>query len=317
MDTEAAEYHGNPALLVLGRNNKNTNANGALGDTVAEPAAANNARHVFAAGNLRHAEFSTNGGVTWSNVVLPGGPTDAPTLCCDHDVVIDDARRVTFHSVLYINAAATNGVVRIFVRRNPPTADCSYTIDPAGTANNILPDYPHLGLTKRSLYLTINAIPTSGTGFRRIYRFNIDQIADCVTAATTTFTQSFSIIGQRVWVPAEGTNNIETMYWGQLDNSTTFRIFSWPEASGTPTSVTRTISASNFTHSHCRGGSNNTDWIERSTAFSITGFRLPVRRRREAAGGLGFWRVTGMWGLTQPIHRGISMPPCSICQALA
>jgi hypothetical protein len=293
-DPNAGEFHGTPALLVIGRNNKNTNANNAaLASTLAEPAAANNAMRVFAAGNFNHAEISTNGGSTWANVALPGGPADASILCCDHDVVIDDARRVFFHSVLYTNGAQTNGVVRIFVRRTPPAASCAYDIDPAGTANNILPDYPHLGLTKRFLYLTINALSTSS--FARIYRFNIDQMADCVGAAFTTFTQPSTTFGQRVWVPAEGTNNIETMYWGQLDNTSTFRIFSWPETAAAPTSVTRAISTSTFSNPDCRGGVGNFDFIERSTAWTITGFRLRGVAAPGALGGPGalafYWNV--------------------------
>lgn len=285
------EFHGTPSTLIIGRNNLNTNGNNAaLASTLAEPAAANNAMRVFAAGNFNHAEVSVNGGATWANVALPGGPADAPFLCCDNDVVIDDARRVFFHSALYLNAAATNGVVRIFVRRTPPAADCSYAIDPAGTANNIVPDYPHLGLTKRFLYLTINA-----GSFARIYRFNLDQMADCVTTATTTFTQPSTAFGQRVWVPAEGTNNIETMYWGQLDNTSTFRIFSWSESAAAPTSVTRAISTSTFTNPDCRGGVGNFDFIERSTAWTITGFRLRGTAAPGALGGPGvlafYWNV--------------------------
>ncbi|MBI5192536.1 MAG: hypothetical protein HZA08_03715 [Nitrospirae bacterium] len=39
----SAEFHGDPSLLIIGRNNKNTNANNAAkGSTLAEPAAANN-----------------------------------------------------------------------------------------------------------------------------------------------------------------------------------------------------------------------------------------------------------------------------------
>ena len=120
---DETQYPGNPALLVIGRNNRNTNANNpAKGSTLAEPAAANNALRVFAAGNFNHAEVSNNGGVTWADVPLPAGPAAAPIVCCDHDVVIDDASRVTFHSTLYINAALTTGAVRIFVRRVPPLA---------------------------------------------------------------------------------------------------------------------------------------------------------------------------------------------------
>lgn len=289
-----AEFHGNPAAFIIGRNNRNTNANNAaLASTLAEPAAANNAVHVFAAGNFNHAEFSSNGGTTWSNVALPAGPSDAPTLCCDHDVIIDDARRVTFHSGLYVNSSATNGVVRIFVRRTLPAASCSYDIR---NGTNTLPDYPHMELTKRFLYLTTNNIPQSGSSFRRIHRFNLDQMADCLTVSFTSFTQFSTTIGQRVWVPAEGTNNIETMYWGQLDSSTTFRIFSWPEAAAAPTSVTRSISAANFPGTvDCRGGTGNANWWGNSTSASIHGFRLRGAAAPGALGGPGvlafYWNV--------------------------
>ncbi|MBI5192537.1 MAG: hypothetical protein HZA08_03720 [Nitrospirae bacterium] len=209
--------------------------------------------------------------------------------------MIDDARRVFFHSGLYLNSAKTNGVVRIFVRRTPPAAACYYDIDPGGTADNLVPDYPHLGLTKRYLYLTVNALPTVGTGYARIYRFNIDQMADCIGTAYSTFDQSFATFGQRVWVPAEGTNNIETMYWGQLDNTTTFRIFSWSEAAAAPTSVTRTITATNFTNPDCRGGTGNFDFIEFAPAYSIAGFSVRGVAAPGALGGQGlvafFWNV--------------------------
>src|SRR5439155_24263461 len=190
-----AQVLGDPSLFVVGRNSLNTNANSSNGNTLAEPAAANSAKHIFSAGNVRHAEFSTDGGLTYTNVPIPGGPTDAPIALGDTDVIIDDARRVTFWSQLYVNSTVSNGVIRIFVRSNIPTADCSFDIDPGGTANNILPDYPHIGLTKRFLYLTINAIPTSGVGFARIYRFNMDQLANCVTTSFTAFTQPFSTFG--------------------------------------------------------------------------------------------------------------------------
>ena len=185
--TTAAEgqFPGNPAGFVIGRNNRNTNANNAAkGSTLAEPAAANNALRVFAAGNFNHAEVSVNGGVNWADVPVPAGPAAAPIDCCDHDVVIDDASRVTFHSTLYINSAQTTGAVRIFVRRVPPAADCSYTVE--GPVANRLPDYPHLGLTKRFLYLSTNNVGSAG-GFARMTRFNLDQMANCVATAFTTF----------------------------------------------------------------------------------------------------------------------------------
>lgn len=297
----------NPQNLVIGRNNRNTNANNAaLGSTLAEPAAANNAMRVFAAGNFNHAEVSANGGVAWANVPLPGGPADAPIYCCDNDVLIDDARRFFFHSGLYINNAATNGVVRIFVRRPDTSLACSYTIDPAGAANNILPDYPHIGITKRFLYLTINAVGAGAPGsFARIYRFNIDQMTNCVATATQTFTQQGSQFGQRVWVPAEGTNNFEAMYWVQHDNPTTIRIFTWLEANAGPTATTRGVQASNFvnTGADCRGGVGNFNWVSGTTAMGIFGFRHRSAFAPGANNGDGiyavYWNSAPIGGFTQ------------------
>jgi hypothetical protein len=290
---DETEFPGNPALLIIGRNNRNTNANNpAKGSTLAEPAAANNALRVFAAGNFNHAEVSNNGGTTWADVPLPAGPLAAPIVCCDHDVVIDDASRVTFHSTLYINAALTTGAVRIFVRRVPPLADCSYTVE--GPIANRLPDYPHIGLTKRFLYLSTNNVGAAG-GFARMTRFNLDSMANCVAAAFTTFSQSFATFGQRVWVPGEGANNIETMRWGQRDNATTFRIFSWSEAAAAPVQATRAISTSNSADPDCRGGVGNFDFI-RSIDTSLAGFGLRTTTAPGANGGPGifaaYWNVS-------------------------
>lgn len=307
--TTAAEgqFPGNPASFIIGRNNKNTNANNAAkGSTLAEPAAANNALRVFAAGNFNHAEVSVNGGVSWTDVPLPAGPTAAPIACCDHDVVIDDASRVTFQSTLYINSALTTGAVRIFVRRDPPAANCSYTVE--GPVANRLPDYPHLGLTKRFVYLSTNNVGSAG-GFARMTRFNLDQMANCVATSFTTFSQSFNAFGQRVWTPGEGANNIETMFWGQRDNSTTYRIFSWAEAAGAPTQATRLISTSNAADPDCRGGVGNFDWI-RSLDTNIAGFGLRTTAAPGANGGSGvlasYWTVSADTAHTQGhIHAAV------------
>lgn len=287
IETDLADFHGTPTGFFIGRNVKNTRAStNGVGSTLAEPSAANDGINIFYGGNT-HVEFSTNGGTTWTAVTIPAGPADAPIACCDIDVIHDQARGVTFWSVLYVNQALTNGVVRIFVRRNIPDGNvCSYTIDPAGTANNILPDYPHLGISNNHLYLATNNIGASWLG-AQVRRFNIDQMVDCLGVATQTFTYTSATTGQRVVVPVEGAR--ETMYWGMLDNTTTFRVFKWPQNAAAPTSVARSISASTFVNPDCRGGRNNRDFIERSTAFSITGFRL---RGAVGAGNIAFfWNV--------------------------
>jgi hypothetical protein len=292
VEGETIELDRVPGTLVIGRNNLNTNANSnALDSTLAEPAAANNARNVFAAGNFNHAEFSSDGGATWANVPLPGGPAATPILCCDNDVVIDDARRTTFHSALYVNSSLNTGTVRIFVRNNPPVADCAYDIS---FGANVLPDFPHLGLTKNFLYLSMNVLVADNGSAAYMVRVSMDPMVACGSPTFEAFAQSGSTFGQRVWVPAEGTNNIETMYWGQLDNVSTFRIFSWPEAAASPSSVTRTIAPSTFGEPDCRGGVGNFNFID-DTVASIAGFSLRGAAAPGAAGGSGvlafYWQV--------------------------
>jgi len=111
-------------------------------------------------------------------------------------------------------------------------------------------------------------------------------MADCVGTTTTTFSWPFSNEGQRVWRPVEGANAKETMYWMHLVNSTTARIFSWPETAAIPTNVTRAISPSTFGDPDCRGGVGNFDWIDDVSA-GIFGFGN--------RGAVGHDRVAWYW----------------------
>ncbi|MDD5268229.1 MAG: hypothetical protein PHO08_14045 [Methylococcales bacterium] len=281
---DATKFPTTPGALVIKRNNSNPPT--LSQSTLAEPAAANNGAQVLATGNFSHFESSTNGGAAWTKSTFPAGPADAPFDCCDNDVIHDKGRGVTFMSTLYINSALTNGVVRIFVRRNIGTAfNCSYNIDPAGTANNILPDYPHIGISNNHLYLTLNNI--GGGGQAQIWRLNIDNMADCVGAAANVVNlNDRATVGQRVVTPAEGAR--ETQYFSWAENATQIRIWSWPQTAAAPTSVLRTISASTFSNPDCRGGTLNNDFTD-SLWASIHGFN-----RR---GAVGKGRVYFYWNV--------------------
>lgn len=283
------EYPGTPSALIIGRNNKNTRANvSPLGSTLVEPVASNEGVQVLSAGNFNHAEFSGDGGVTYTNITLPAGPADAPTLCCDNDIVYDQARGVTFLSSLYLNAAATNGVVRIFVFRSiGPAYACSYTIDQAGAADNVLMDFPHIGMSNNFLYLSSNDIDTGGGQNARMRKINADNLADCVTASISTFAVPSTTFGQRVWRPLKRTRG--TMYWAHFDNATTMRIYSWVDSGATATSVTsvtRTLTSTTFSNPDCRGGTGNFDWTD-SLWSSLTGFNVN--------GALGGGRLAFYW----------------------
>lgn len=265
------QYPGSPSALLIGRNAKNTIANGADGSTLAEPAAANEGMRVLAAGNFDHFEYSTNAGSTWTAISPPAGPSDAPTLCCDNEVVYDQPRGLWIVSALYTNASVTNGVVRLFVYRTLPSYSCSYTIDQGGTANNVLMDFPHIALSNNYLYLTSNDIVSTGGQNARIRRLNLDNMADCVTASLSTYSWPSTTEGQRVWRAVQGAT--DTMYFAHHATSTSLRVFSWVETSASPTNVLRTLTASTFANPDCRGGTTNVDWTD-SLWSNIVGFNL-------------------------------------------
>src|SRR5438552_230606 len=99
----------------------------------------------------------------------------APIRCCDLDVIVDPATRVFFVSTLYGNAAGTNGVVRIGVHRNPNAGEtCFYELH-SSLGGSVVPDYPHLGLTKRFLYLSANEVSALGQR-AAMYRFDLETL---------------------------------------------------------------------------------------------------------------------------------------------
>jgi len=265
---EAAESEANK----IGRNFRNTRAT-VVSSTLAEPSAANDAAEVLGGGNTYFSR-STNHGATWVADTIPGGPADAPFACCDLDAVHKGSLDTTFATVLYTNSAQTNGVVRIFVRRSTIAGgnDCTYLIDPAGTSNNILPDYPHTAVSNNFVYLTMNLLRGGSWIGAQIKRFNASQMANCQIVATTTLTY-VGTDGQRILTPVE--NASTTMYFGLNRSANVFRIVRLPESTSSLSLFDRTLSlGSNFVNPDCRGGVGNFDFIERSTSWSIAGFRL-------------------------------------------
>jgi hypothetical protein len=280
-----------PKSLLITKSRRNTVAQ-SVSQTLAEPAAATDNREVLYAGNTYQSR-STNSGATWVNAgKYPAGPADAPHVCCDPDAVHASNTDTTFHSILYTNIAETNGVVRIFVRDGNISGgvdpvDCVYDIDPAGTRDNIVPDYPHLATSNNFLYLSTHDVTklkgrkwkTEWVGARTM-RVPLQQIANCQSTTWNRYTYSYSGPGggPRVHVPVE--NATTTMYWGQLDNATTFRIYSWPESQTSPSVVAQTVRSTTFANPNCKGGTGDFDWIEEKPSWSITGFRM-----RGATGG--------------------------------
>jgi hypothetical protein len=277
-------------------NNRNTVSQSFSG-TLAEPSTANeeafdgNPSGIVYAGNQNgrggYRSRGTNRGGSFTHENAPGGPTDAPNLCCDWDVVHDNTRNVMFTSTLYVNAGDTNGLVRIFVRSNVEAGDnCFYDFNPTG-ATNILPDYPHIAMSNNFLYLTTNTITNGAWAGAQAYRLNPTQMAACQSVNFSVFTYT-GTQGQRVFTPAEGATTEMFFATPEVDGATsdTFRLFRWREADAGPTSIVSTVQNSNFTDPDCRGGTGNFDFV-RAQDTSTLGFGT--------RGAVGGGRVTFFW----------------------
>lgn len=272
-----AQFHGSPSVLRVGKNTFDNRANNdtcGTGSTLAEPAAANEGRNVYYTGNLRHQEFSTDGGSTWNcAAAYPAGPAAAPIAFGDTDVVYDHARGVTLHSVLYVNSNVTKATIRLFVRRNIDLADnCFYDID-TDPSLSVIDDYPHLGLSNDFVYVNANRIqtlPTKAWLGAYMKRLNLDNIVDCVAASTAAvnFTNSGR---QRILVPGQGARDV--MYFAWVNTTSQWRVFSWADKSGTVFSNLLNVGTMTFGNPDCRGGLNNADWAS-GTAFGIVGFTV-------------------------------------------
>jgi hypothetical protein len=284
----------------IGRNFLNTVARN-VSSSLAEPATAKDGTEALYLGNSGYMSRSANSGLTWVQDVTPAGPAQAPFVCCDSDAVHHTGLDATFAVILYLNSGATRGVARIFVRRNTIAGgnDCTYLFDPGV---NRLPDYPHIAVSNGFLYLAVANFDTKGTVSTgddtwvnsQVRRFNASQMANCGLTSFNTFTYTAS--SQRTFVPVEGASN--TMYWGAISKipffGDFFTIFRWPESSPSVTQTARSIGTTNFTNPDCKNAAGF-DWIERSSAWDIRGYRL-----RGAIGGTGtsgsaVRRLTFMW----------------------
>jgi hypothetical protein len=219
--------------------------------------------NVFYLSNDR-ADFSNDGGATFTQVTIPGGPADAPNFCCDQTIVYDPSHSMWLWNRLYTKAGAPpgekNGVVYTSVIKTAPTVACTYKYDPAGTADNILPDYPQIGLTDNKFYQSTSEFQNGVWIRSRMRRISLDDLANCPPSVTANVV-TWNGASKRVWAPVRGAKEI--MYWGAFETTTQLRIWSWPESSTTgATSVVKVVQPTTFANSDCRGGANNLDWIE-------------------------------------------------------
>jgi hypothetical protein len=252
----AAAPTSNPGDLVLGKIVSDPNP---VGQTpVVEPGISNMGQSVFYLSNNLF-DYSSDGGTTFTSLKIPGGPSDAPNFCCDQTIVFDPGRSIWLWSALYTNTGSSNGIVKLGVIRNPGKLECTYVYDPGGTANNILPDYPQLGLSDNNLYLATSEIQAGSWLRSRMLRFDLDKLLDCPKTIGYRGVD-FMPKSKRMWAPVRGARGI--MYWANHNDANHLRIWTWPESDKAPTSVIKKVQTTTFADPDCRGGANDKDWIQ-------------------------------------------------------
>jgi len=246
-----------PGDLVIGKTVSDPNVvNQTL---IVEPGVSNMGQSVFYLSNNLF-DYSSDGGVTFTSLKIPGGPSDAPNFCCDQTIVFDPGRSIWIWAALYTNTGATNAVVKFGVIKNPGKLACSYIYDPGGTANNIKVDYPQLGLSDNKLYLATSESQAGSWLRARMLRIDLDKLLEC---PKTYGYQAVNFLpkSKRMWAPIRGAKG--TMYWANHNDASHLRIWTWPESAKSPTSVVKQVQTTTFADPDCRGGANNQDWIQK------------------------------------------------------
>lgn len=236
---------------------------------VAEPSVGGNGRVIYLSGN-KFASVSGDYGKTWTWVdsftkfPLPTGLTQ---FCCDQSVFHDRTHNLTFWLLQYHRQNPTvsgHNAITLAVAHGQREAFegtwTTYTITPQQTEpvtysdNNWWFDYPDVAVSNNYLYITIN--PNNGPSQNAVaFRLSLDTLAS--GGALPTSWPHF-IAPNGFLRPTQGAT--DTMYFVQHIDNMTERIWTWPEASSTPTYVDRTVNAWNNTAAHATCG-DGTNWL--------------------------------------------------------
>jgi hypothetical protein len=229
-----------PGTLVLRRNADLTSiVPSTFASHVLEPAVANEGMFVFYTANW-FAARSTSGGAggTWSYI----NPfADFANFCCDQDVTYDPARRLLIWYRQGVADVNGNNVFKLGVSIDGGGTFCTYTVAPTdinAAWTNQWWDYPHLGLSNDYLYIASNVFNASNTWTRTVMlRVPLDGISTC--AAVTV--DSYSVTNLFNFTPVAGVKT--AMFFASHINTSSMRIYKWPENSTSVTTTDKTIDA--------------------------------------------------------------------------
>jgi hypothetical protein len=153
--------------------------------------------------------------------------------CCDQVVIYDPGRNVWFWLLQY------NDGHLVLANSSDLVNWCSYTWSPAQFGFSGKIDYNDLALTTNYIYIVSNIYPSTGGMGSTIARLPIDPQLSCSGFDYGFFTRTN--LGF-TWKPVSGATDV--LYWGTNWFGTlgsSFRVFRWPENSGTISSFNRTL----------------------------------------------------------------------------
>lgn len=238
----------------------NNTAHNNATSTTNEPSLGGNGKVMFYSGNW-YTAFSVDYGQTWSyrNPYTSYGANPASGgFCCDQVVYYDWTRNIM---VLYQQYLGNQNPGRIIVYRSQQdivnNSWIVYDILPSTlglTAAGANFDFPDMAASFNRLYITTNVGGSAGTA-AVVIRLNLDQLA---AGATATVEHFRSPLANLRCTQEAGS----TMYVGTQVNTSTLRVFSWPEANAAPTSVDRTVSTY-FNTTSSSPSPDGTNWVGR------------------------------------------------------
>lgn len=273
---------------------------------VAEPAAANVGKYVFYAANW-FAARSSNQGVSWTYVNPFSGFSD---FCCDQDVIYDKSYDLMIWLRMGIPDGNGENRFMVGVSNNGGQSFWTYTISTIGSNTGEWYDYPHFALTNNYLYMSWNMFNASNVYVRsRVMRWPLQPMS-----TASGFVYSFFDDTGGTITPAQG--GTTKMYAGQHRSTSSLRVYTWQEFSGTYGWADRTVPAwtSGRTSCACTDGNNpcgrydnriTAGYVKRHAALAFAQLEtVGFFWTAAAGGGFPYTYVNNAWFYTNTMNYG-------------
>jgi hypothetical protein len=214
-----------------------------------------------------YAGMSTDVGQTWTYwSPYTTFPASFGGFCCDQVVYYEPSRDLMIWLLQYNPDASANNEIRLVVYHGPSALAnnswCYYdtfTPQTTGAPSGTNYDQPKLSVSSNFLYM--EAVEYGNRSQMDVWRVPLDPLTTC-----GGFSYDVKYVSE--FSPGFSQGATSTMYFAAHVNTTTLRVYSWPESVGfggvTFNDVTNTSYPQNFPYTCPRtGGSATSDWCQR------------------------------------------------------